>query len=518
MRRIVARSARGMVTPSARAARNGLRYCRRAAPRPSLSPPLLVTPLPPKRRLLWTLPAVLLVGGCGDASPTSATPRAGPDPWASALRVAPAVDRNPDPRVVEIDLEARMAEWEYAPGRTVHAMTYNGSVPGPTIEARVGDTLVVHFTNRLAEPTTIHWHGLRVPADMDGSPRSQQPVAPGASFEYRFTLPDAGTYWYHPHANEARQMEAGLYGAIVVRGADEPSADVEGVLVLDDLTLGDDGQIAPPGDLLEIHSGRDGGLQVINGRAGATLPMRSGQRQRWRIINAGSARFYRLALPGHRFTVIGTDGGSLPAPRLVDELLLVPGDRYDVLVDAVAAPGARATLRNLPYDRGHGAGVFEAADVLGVAYASDPALPSLPTPTVARAIDAIDTAGVTPVEVRLSEQIDEATQSIRFMINGASWPDVPALHASVGRTTVWDVVNESEMDHPIHLHGFFFQVVSRNGVPEPARSWEDTVDLRGHERLRIAFRPDDRPGMWMFHCHILEHVDHGMMADLMVER
>ncbi|MFO0651932.1 MAG: multicopper oxidase family protein [Polyangiales bacterium] len=463
------------------------------------------------------LALVLTVGACGEGAPTPAT-RSGPDPFASALSIPRAVDLNADPRVVEINLEAAMTEWELSPGRRVHAMTYNGSVPGPTIEARAGDTVVVHFTNHLTEATTIHWHGLRVPADMDGSPRSQQPVAPGGTFTYRFTVPDAGTFWYHPHADEARQLEAGLYGAVVVRGADEPRADVEGVVMLDDVTLDDGGQIAPPGDLLEIHSGRDGGLQVINGRVGATLPIRAGQRQRWRVVNAGSARFYRLSLEGHHFTVIGADGGALAAPRVVDELVMVPGDRYDILVDGTAAPGTVATLHNLPYDRGHGAGVFHTQDVLRVAYAPDAALPTLAAPTASRVIEAIDTTGVTATEVRLSERVDEATQSITFMINGLAWPDVPPLHARVGQTQVWDILNESEMDHPVHLHGFFFQVLSRNGAAEPTRAWEDTLDVRGHERVRIAFRPDDRPGMWMFHCHILEHVDHGMMVDLMVER
>ena len=290
-----------------------------------------VTSMHSIRRLFWILPAVFLLGRCGDAPIAPPSARPGPDLAASGFGLTKATDINPDPRVVEINLEARMGDWEISPGRRVRAMTYNGGVPGPLIEARVGDTLVVHFTNHLTEPTTIHWHGLRVPVDMDGSPRSQQPVAPGGTFEYRFALPDAGLYWYHPHVDEARQMEVGLYGAIVVRSDAEPRADTERVIMLDDVTLGDDGQIAPPGDLLEIHSGRDGGLQVINGHIGTVLPMRAGQRQRWRVVNAGSARFYRLSLPGHRFTVIGTDGGALPAPRTVDDLLVVPGDRYDLL-------------------------------------------------------------------------------------------------------------------------------------------------------------------------------------------
>ena len=465
------------------------------------------------------LPALVALHGCGDAANAPATQaRSGPDPWTSALRVATAVDRNADPSIVEVDIDARIAEWEYAPGRRVRAMTYNGQVPGPTIEARVGDTVIVHFTNRLAEPTTIHWHGLRVPANMDGGPHSQPPIAAGATFEYRFTVSDPGTFWYHPHMNERVQMEFGLYGAIVVRGPREPQADAEGVFVLDDLLLGDDGQIAPTGPLLEQHSGREGPLSVVNGRAGAILPMRAGQRQRWRIVNAGSARYYRLALPGHRFTVIGTDGGPVTTPRTSDELLLVPGDRLDVLVDGVGAPGSATTLRNLPYERGHGAGLAEAADILRVQYAGDTALPRLAAPAPGARIEPLAVAGITPREVTFNERIDRDTKRVLFMINGQSYPDVPDVVASVGAAEVWDLRNESEMEHPFHLHGFFFQVVSRNGVPEAEPTWEDTIQLRGQERVRIAFRPDDRPGHWMYHCHILEHVDNGMMGAIDLRR
>lgn len=460
----------------------------------------------------------LALPSCGtDPSPAAAfVPRPGPDPWATTLALPLAVDRNPDPRVVEIDLEARMGEWEIAPGRRVQAMTYNGTVPGPRIEARAGDTLVVHFTNRLAEPTTIHWHGLRVPAAMDGAPHSQSPVAPGGTFEYRFTVPDAGTFWYHPHVHEAVQMERGLYGPIVVRGPNEPAADVEGVLVLDDLLLGPDGQIAPPGDLLEQHNGREGPLSLVNGRLTPTLSLRAGQRQRWRIVNAGSARFYRLALPGYRFTVVGTDGGLLPAPRVQDELFLVPGDRLDVLVDGAGPAGSTGALRNLPYARGHGTGVTEAFDVMTVAVTDEVPVATLPPPGAGPVILPIDTTGVAVRTVTFNERIDREAERVVFTINGRTYPEVPDIVSRVGATEVWELVNESEMEHPFHLHGFFFQVLSRNGAAEPGLSWEDQIPLRGHERVRIAFQIDDRPGHWMYHCHILEHVDNGMMAALHV--
>jgi FtsP/CotA-like multicopper oxidase with cupredoxin domain len=452
------------------------------------------------------------------ASLTQCAPveRAGPAPLPPSLIVARAVDRNPDPRVVEVDLEAREGEWQIAPGRTVRGMTYNGGVPGPTIEANVGDTLIVHFTNRLAEPTTIHWHGLRVPAAMDGGPHSQPPVMPGASFEYRFTVPDAGTFWYHPHANEPVQMERGLYGAIVVRAPSEPVVDSEALLLLDDLTLDAAGQIAAPLGVVENHAGREGALALVNGRTDATLSIRAGQRQRWRIINAGSARFYRLALAGHRFTLLATDGGALPAPRAMDELLLVPGDRVEVLVDGTAAPSTTATLQNLPYDRGHGAGLTEAMTVASLQYTAQSPLAPLAPARSERVIEPISSAGVAPKTITFNEFVDRANDRVVFTINGQSYPNVPDINARVGVTEVWDLVNESEMEHPFHLHGFFFQVLSRNGVAESSLSWEDTVQLRGNERVRVAFVPDDRPGAWMFHCHILEHVDNGMMATVHV--
>ena len=152
----------------------------------------------------------------------------------------------PDPgrRVVAVDLEARAIDWTFTPGAPVRAWGYNGQIPGPTLEGRVGDVLEVRFTNRLEQSTNIHWHGLRVPAAMDGTEMVQSPVAPGETFTYRFRLPDAGTFWYHPHSNETVQLEMGLYGALIVRGADEPQLDAERILVLDDVRLDKQGQIA----------------------------------------------------------------------------------------------------------------------------------------------------------------------------------------------------------------------------------------------------------------------------------
>ncbi|HEX5077229.1 MAG TPA: multicopper oxidase domain-containing protein, partial [Gemmatimonadaceae bacterium] len=166
--------------------------------------------------------------------------------------------------VVQVDLDAREVDWEFSPGRLTRAWGFNGQIPGPTIEARVGDVLEIRFTNRLPEPTTIHWHGLQIPAAMDGTDMVQHPIAPGETFVYRFRLPDAGTFWYHPHTNEVVQLERGLYGAIVVRQPDEPTFDAERVLVLDDVALDRKGQIKPPGWWIEQHDGRQGNTRLVN--------------------------------------------------------------------------------------------------------------------------------------------------------------------------------------------------------------------------------------------------------------
>jgi FtsP/CotA-like multicopper oxidase with cupredoxin domain len=185
-------------------------------------------------------------------------------------------------RVVTVDLEAGETEWTFAPGRSFPAWAFNGQVPGPVLEARVGDVLEVRFTNRLPEPTSIHWHGLRIPAAMDGTDMVQRPIAPGETFVYRFRLPDAGTFWYHPHVNETVQMERGLYGALIVRGDDEPVLDGERVLVLDDLKLDKQGNLAKFGGFIEGHDGREGDERLVNGRKEPALTIAAGQVERWR--------------------------------------------------------------------------------------------------------------------------------------------------------------------------------------------------------------------------------------------
>src|SRR5882724_10198745 len=184
------------------------------------------------------------------------------------------------PREVHVDLEARETTWEIAPGRTVSAWGYEGSVPGPTIVAHVGDTIVARLVNNLPEPTVIHWHGLRLPAAMDGTDSVQLLVQPGETYEYRFLLPNAGTFWYHSHANETVQIERGLYGALIVLGDAEPTFDADRVLVLDDVKLDRKGRIAKTA-LFDRHTGREGQALVINGRIAPVFEIAAGQIERW---------------------------------------------------------------------------------------------------------------------------------------------------------------------------------------------------------------------------------------------
>ena len=417
------------------------------------------------------------------------------------------------PNEIHVELEARETTWEFAPGRTVTAWGYQGVVPGPTIVGRVGDTLVAHLTNHLPEPTVIHWHGLRLPAAMDGTASVQRVVQPGERFEYRFTLPDAGTFWYHSHANETVQVERGLYGALVVLGPDEPVFDADRLLVLDDLKLDRRGRIAKTA-LFDRHSGREGEVLLINGRSAPAFSIAAGQTERWRLVNACSARYVRLSLGGRPFRLIGGDGGLRTEPVTVTETLLTPGDRVELAVGPFDDEGADIAIESLPYRRT--SMKRPRRDVWGTLRVGPRAASVAAVPSTLATITPLVPAGpVAPTRtVRLGA---------RMTFHGHDWLINDEQHhhdapVKVGELQVWDIVNETGMDHPFHLHGFFFQVIAIDGVPCVPTSWEDTVNVVGKGRVTIAFRPDDRPGQWMYHCHILEHHAAGMMGHFEVVR
>ena len=400
------------------------------------------------------------------------------------------------PNVVSIELEAQEVAWEFAPGRSIPGFAYNGEVPGPAIEANVDDTIEVRLTNNLPEATMVHWHGIRLPAEMDGTGAVQRPVEPGETFTYRFVVPDAGTFWYHSHHNETEQVERGLYGPLIVRGADEPKLDRERVLLLDDLKLDAEGNVSPFGDSHEHHAGREGEIRLVNGRQEPELELAGGQIERWRIVSAANTKYVRLSIGGQLFSIIGTDGGLLSEPREATEVLVTPGERVELAVGPFEE-GESIQIEGLPYDRGQGESERE----------------QFATVHVGATAPSRVTASGSPSQIEpLANADSEPTRTIdmkALMHGGHAQHDDPV---KVGELQIWELVNETGSDHPFHLHGFFFQVVEVDGEPPPVVSWEDTVNVPKKSRLRIAWLPDNRPGQWMYHCHILEHHAMGMMA------
>jgi FtsP/CotA-like multicopper oxidase with cupredoxin domain len=415
--------------------------------------------------------------------------------------------------VVSVALTAGEFDWEFSPGRRTRAWGFNGTIPGPTIEARVGDVLEIRLTNNLNEPTAIHWHGLRVPAAMDGTDMVQRPLAPGETFTYRFLVPDAGTFWYHPHVNETVQMERGLYGALIVRDDQEPVLDVERVLVFDDVKLDRRGQIKPHGWWREAHNGRVGSTRLINGKREPEINVAAGQVERWRIVNSASARYLRLSIGGRPFKILGTDGGLITAPYTTSEVLVAPADRVDLAVGPFEE-GETITVESLRYMRG----AFEIPkrEPFATVHVGPRAPSRAEIPARLRKIEPLVTGPVEPTRVvQLGWQLS-LKHGVDFTINKELHHH--AESCKVGELQVWDIVNGSPVDHPFHLHGFFFQVVQVNGKPPEFLSWEDTVNVAAKGRVRIAWVPDDRPGEWMYHCHILEHHAAGMMAHFDVVR
>jgi FtsP/CotA-like multicopper oxidase with cupredoxin domain len=418
-----------------------------------------------------------------------------------------------DATAVRYRLEATEIEWQIGSGRTVRGYGFNGLVPGPVLEAKQGVPLEIEFTNRLPEPTVIHWHGLRIPAEMDGTEIVQRPVQPGETFIYRFTPPDAGTFWYHPHFNETEQLEKGLYGALIVRAADELALDGEKILVFDDLRVDKSGQIAKFGGLMDLHNGREGNVRLINGTSEPELTIAAGQIERWRIVNASSARYVRLSLGGKPFQIIGTDGGLIEAPVTVTEVLVPAADRVELAVGPFDEEGAVLNIDDLPYYRMAGKKGVERFGTIRVTERK-PSTARVPErlreiPPLVGA-DANVTRTVT-LGFKLSLR-----RGLDFVVNGERHHhDQPV---KVGELQVWDVVNATRMDHPFHLHGFFFQVLEINGQKPAWRSMEDVINVPPKATVRIAWYPDDRPGRWMYHCHILEHHASGMMGHFDVVR
>ena len=446
--------------------------------------------------------------------PVPAREVAQPDGWADELAMAIPRDLNPAPDVLEVELEARVEEIEILPGTKTPAWTYNGTVPGPMIRAKLGDRLIVHFKNSLPEATTIHWHGLRVPNAMDGAPGvTQPPLASGGSFRYEFELTDAGTYWYHPHTDSSAQVGRGLYGALIVEDpADSAAFGDDLVMLLSDISLNE------RGELLDVDSGgnfgdlfgREGTVLLVNGKVLPTLKVRNGKQQRWRIINATRARYYNLRLRNHRFMKLGGDNGLAARSQDVYNLIVTPGERADAVFTPADPPGTRNVLRWVPTERGYGSTYNRASEqMLAIETVADAPVTPEPIPAELRTIEPID---ITNAKHRTLDLTISIASTVEMGVNGVPYWQSKPFEIELGDTEVWRIVNNTDFSHPFHLHGYFFQVLDENRVPE----WKDTVNVPTKSELTIAVRFDERPGAWMYHCHILDHAEAGMMGHLVV--
>jgi FtsP/CotA-like multicopper oxidase with cupredoxin domain len=442
--------------------------------------------------------------------------------WQGAARLAEAPDMNPDPHIVEINLEARLATVEIAPGQRVDAWTYNGGIPGPLIRVHVGDRLIVHFSNALPQPTTVHWHGLRIPIQMDGVPGVSQPeVKPGTTFTYDFTVPDAGLYWYHPHVMSAAQVGFGLYGALLVEDPREEASGLdETVLVLSDIEFDDHGKLEDPdtGGSTGMAFGREGNHVLVNGREQPTLVARPGVPQRWRIVNAAKSRYFEIDPLGLKFRTVGGDGGLQEAPVTSETIVIAPGERIDTIVTAEPKVANPLTVDYRLFNRGYGSveARIPIVPLFTLKFEGEPASAPATIPDLRRTIAPLSTAGAREVKVELT--IAQRENGVfEYGVNGVPFQKDHAFTAQPGETQIWTLVNSTAWSHPFHIHGFFFQVLDEHGQPVRPLAWKDTVNVPFKSTVRIAVRFDEgRPGAWMFHCHILDHADGGLMGTVLV--
>jgi FtsP/CotA-like multicopper oxidase with cupredoxin domain len=457
------------------------------------------------------------------ATPAFAQPPAAfaPAGWDAEMRLAEPADLNPDPRIVEVNLTAKVATVDVAPGKGVTAWTYNGGLPGPFIRARVGDRLIVHFKNELPEPTTVHWHGVRVPIEMDGVPGiSQAEVQPGGTFTYDFILRDASLYWYHPHVMSAAQVGFGLYGALLVEDPDDGVGVADQLtIVLSDIGFDKNGTLEPAdsGGPAGMVFGREGTSLLVNGKVAPRVRARSGAPQRWRIVNTAKSRFFFIDLDGQPFIKIGSDGGLQEKPVTSDAVLVTPGERVDLIVRPTGKPGSTLVVRALLYNRGYGSVEYRSVeDLFTVELSSEATLSTWKLPAITVQITPPRAEVAKPIDIVLTLPPQDVNGQSEFRINGVPFWKAKPYRAALGETQLWTIRNESKWDHPMHLHGYFFMPVDATGQPLRPMEWKDTINIPMESTARFLVTFDERPGEWMFHCHILDHAEGGLMGTVIV--
>ena len=455
--------------------------------------------------------------------------------WAKQPLNLPTVHQSAN-GLLEIDLEA-----SYRPVKigdnTAYLLTYNGQIPAPRLEAKPGDMVRIHLRNNFDRPTNLHYHGLHIPPTGKADNVFLQ-INPKQSFIYEFQIPKnqaAGTFWYHPHFHGyvADQLSGGLAGLFIIRGKldeiPQIKAAKEEFLVLQDFALDSQGRLLSS-DYLPIMAGREGDMITVNGQINPTFFLAENGLLRLRIVNASTSRFYNLSGENHPFYLIATDGRAIAKPIEMTGLLLTPGQRGDILIKGNRTP-KEYRLINLPYNRGgigmmggrmgmmgRGMGRRQNTNTSTVLATMnyDSSVETISLPTQLASIPSLSK----PQQVRrftLNHGMSPRT-GMTFLINGQPYNN-QRIDTQVKLNTVeeWELINTGVMDHPFHIHVNSFQVISRNGENEPLPAWRDTVLVpRGESvRIRIPFR--DFTGKTVYHCHILDHEDLGMMGNLEIK-
>ena len=437
--------------------------------------------------------------------------------------------------LLELSLKAQPGSQNLA-GQSASLLTYNRQLPGPLLEARAGDLVRLTLSNELDTATNLHYHGLHISPEIDDVFRE---VAPGAQYTYEFKIPanhPAVTAWYHPHyhLNVAPQVFGGLAGPLIIRGELDEIPEIqqadEALLLLQDVP--DSQQALQNPHPLAKRWGREGSLILASGQQNPALNLPQNGLLRLRLVNASTSRVYQLQLRDHPWYLIATDRGAIAEPAELETLLLSPGERAEMLIPGQREPGDYALI-SLPYDRGLAesrsalgdavtqmAGVVQPTQttVATLRYVEGDRLDPLPLPKQLIPVEPLPEPRTTR-EFVLDHGLDATAPSTGFTINGQSFA-MGRVNTRVRLNDVedWHIVNKASIDHPFHLHTNRFQVLERNGRLEPTRVWKDTVSLKGYESVTIRVRFEDFTGRTVYHCHILDHEDQGMMGVLNIEQ
>ena len=391
---------------------------------------------------------------------------------------------------------------------------YNGQVPGPTIRGKVGSTMTIGVINHLEEPTSIHWHGLRIDNEMDGVPGvTQDPIQPGKRFVYRLKLSEAGTFWYHPHMNAGEQLERGLKGVFIVEATERLPWSQDLIWLLDDWRLQQDGTIYPRFNTRHdlMHDGRWGNVVTVNGRWKPEVVVSPGERIRLRLINGANARVFLPTFEGLNASVIAVDGRPVSSIVPLENFHLAPGNRIDLdLTIPADAAGNTFEVKDTFTRR--------AFPIAMIRVKNEKAVKTLvfEIPTAGNYIPAslFENAGV--AKTWDLNAVRGGQYGIGWSMNLKLWPDADLGNLTIGQPQKIIFTNSSTRLHPMHIHGAFFRVLEINGNTAVEPFTRDTVLIGPNESITIGLVPE-HDGVWLTHCHIQSHAEAGMMSTVTVQ-